>query len=184
MQEAWKPTIGYETLYEVSNLGRVYSCRRGHVMKQRMDGRGYYQVNLWTQDGKKVTRKVHQLVATAFIGDTPVGQEVCHGPLGPTVNYVTNLSYGTHSKNSMDRLRDGTVHTKPIQNSNGQTFKTLREAACCTNIDQGSINKVLRGVRKTAGGLTWKYTGHHAVRGEKRWQRICGGCDSHMIHFK
>ena len=51
---------------------------------------------------------IHRLVANAFIGPRPEGLETCHGPLGKCVNTPENLSYGTHSENMLDCLRDGT----------------------------------------------------------------------------
>jgi hypothetical protein len=53
---------------------------------------------------------VAHLVASAFIGPRPDGYVVCHGPKGKTDNSVSNISYGSQSKNvGVDRRRDGTL---------------------------------------------------------------------------
>lgn len=78
--EQWRPVVGYDGLYEVSNLGRVkslprYSFRNNGIV-QRIYGRlihltkdshtGYYRVAL-SKDGSQKFVGVHRLVAQAFI---------------------------------------------------------------------------------------------------------------------
>jgi hypothetical protein len=110
--EAWLPVIGYEGLYEVSDLGRVRSLPRfntaGGVLKTQFDRRGYGRVSLCCNGVPKVA-KVHQIVAAAFIGPCPDGLMVCHGPGGSSDNRVVNLSYGTAQQNVHDKFRDGTM---------------------------------------------------------------------------
>ena len=101
--------------YEVSNDGQVRSLDRinargdrlkGRVLSLWFNGEGYRQVDLCI-DGKRLTRKVHSLVAEAFIGPRPDGHEVAHGPGGQLDNSVGNLSYKTHRENSCeDKNRD------------------------------------------------------------------------------
>lgn len=115
--ERWLPVPGWD-LYEVSDLGRVRSLhggkgsgKRGGLLKPSRAGRNIHlRVALYSDDGTKKVRLVHQLVMEAFIGPRPPGMIVCHGPGGPLDNRLVNLSHGTHSKNSgEDRLRDGTL---------------------------------------------------------------------------
>lgn len=78
-EEVWRDIKGYENLYQVSNLGRVRSldrwvkCKNGSVtqFKGRIvaacnDKHGYKVLNLW-KDNKFKQKKVHQLIAQAFI---------------------------------------------------------------------------------------------------------------------
>ena len=116
MQEAeqWLPVVGYEGLYEVSSLGRIYSNRR-----KGADGRflrpesgsvyDYKYVNL-CKGGVVSHVSVHTLVSQAFIGPRPDGLEVRHLDGRPANNVVSNLAYGTHSENQYDRVRHGTHH--------------------------------------------------------------------------
>jgi len=58
---------------------------------------------------------VHRLVAAAFIGPCPPGQEVLHDDDNPANNALNNLKYGTHRKNQGDmaargRSKQGEVH--------------------------------------------------------------------------
>lgn len=55
-------------------------------------------------------KKVHKLVAEAFIGPCPDGMEVRHFPDRSTSNNrLDNLSYGTRLQNAADRRTHGTV---------------------------------------------------------------------------
>lgn len=109
-REIWHPVHDYEGLYEVSNWGRVWSAprntTRGGILKQATSERGVKSVNL-TKNGKQRVRLVHQLVAEAFIGGCPEGQEVRHWDGDPSNNYVMNLLYGTRSENMQDMVRHG-----------------------------------------------------------------------------
>ncbi|KKL71721.1 hypothetical protein LCGC14_2092100 [marine sediment metagenome] len=46
---------------------------------------------------------VHRLVAAAFIGPCPIGQQVCHGPAGELDNSVSNLYHGSRRRASVTR---------------------------------------------------------------------------------
>ena len=46
IKEQWKDIIGFETLYQVSNLSRVRSLRKNIIMKPSLDGGGYYFIYL------------------------------------------------------------------------------------------------------------------------------------------
>lgn len=113
--ERWQPVVGWEGLYEVSDRGQVRSLRRrtasgmrgGKLLTQYPDSQGYLQVGL-CRDGTCITKKVHRLVAEAFLGPAPAGMETRHGPAGNQRNSVTNLSYGTRVENHADKVRDGT----------------------------------------------------------------------------
>ncbi|AAK94350.1 HNH endonuclease [Myxococcus phage Mx8] len=50
---------------------------------------------------------VHQLVADAFHGPCPTGQQVRHLDGNPTNNVPANLAYGTALDNAADRVRHG-----------------------------------------------------------------------------
>lgn len=129
--EQWLSIAGYEGLYEVSSLGRVRSLDRtvwrrsrcgneypwlrpGRILRQYRQSdapkmwRRYWQINLVGNDGVTRHRHVHLLVARAFLGPCPEGQQVRHGPAGSLVNTVDNISYGTAAENQADRERDGT----------------------------------------------------------------------------
>ena len=77
INEIWKPVVGWEGLYECSNMGRVKSVDRYVKMGKQngfMKGKiktptslhnGYLRVNL-CKDGKYKTVLIHRIVAMAF----------------------------------------------------------------------------------------------------------------------
>jgi hypothetical protein len=121
MEEIWKPVVGYEGLYDVSNMGRVRSyfisdCllkgKRGfhtktkkcpqRVLSNRMTSYGYHSVRLSKKGIAPVNRNVHSLVLNAFVGPCPTKYECCHKNNIKTDNRVENLCWGTHLHNSKD----------------------------------------------------------------------------------
>ena len=102
-KEIWKDVKNYEGHYQVSNLGRVKSFKlnRERIMKAGFDTKGYRQVSL-SKDGEQKTRKVHQLVAVAFLGHTPCGYKlvVNHIDIDKLNNNVLNLEIVTVRENS------------------------------------------------------------------------------------
>lgn len=98
--------VGYEGLYEVSDLGLVWSLRRQIVLKPSPNQRGRLHVALH-KDGTQKTRYVHKLVSRAFHGECPAGMEVCHWDGDCSNNRADNLRYGTHAENMQDQIRHG-----------------------------------------------------------------------------
>nr|WP_276323728.1 NUMOD4 domain-containing protein [Mycobacterium paragordonae] len=121
MTEQWRPVVGYEGLYEVSDHGRVRSlervvmrrngapCKvRGRILRQGTAKTGGYKVVNLAHPGRSCVHKVHHLVLAAFVGPRPTGLLGLHADDDPTNNGLTNLSYGTHSDNRRDSIRNGT----------------------------------------------------------------------------
>ena len=73
--ETWRPVVGYEGLYEVSDMGNVRSLPRlgTHTTKPTLISPhlrcGYFHVTLWKNNRQK-DFTVHRLVALAFIPNT------------------------------------------------------------------------------------------------------------------
>lgn len=118
MPEIWKPVVGYEGYYEVSNYGRVkrletrVNSNRGgravreKILKQIITKYGYLTVHLCV-DNKRAKKKVHRLVAEAFIPNPLNLPCVNHKNEIKTDNFVENLewctveynnNYGTHQE--------------------------------------------------------------------------------------
>jgi hypothetical protein len=173
MNEIWKAVPGYAGCYEVSDQGRVRSidrdvtwgggCKRsarGRVRKLTPSARGdkavYLTVTL-SKESRIACRYVHRLVAEAFLGPCPDGQEVCHGPIGTLDNSISNLRYGTHGSNELDKQRDGTSRCRPVRNSNGEVFPSLVNAGRATNSSPQKIWAVCNGLRQSTKDLKWEY---------------------------
>jgi hypothetical protein len=120
MVEVWKPVVGCEGSYEVSDHGRVRSLER--VIKRRYrDGFRYQNVAAAilrpsasteylsvTLLGRK-TRNIHDLVLEAFVGPRPVGgrYEALHKDGSRTNNNLWNLRWGTSKENKDDAAKHG-----------------------------------------------------------------------------
>lgn len=96
--------------YEVSSEGDVRHAETGRVRKLHPDRDGYMRFNAKLPGRKAVVPlKVAVLVCETFHGPRPFGDAmVLHGPLGKSSDAASNLRWGTHSQNMLDRRRDGT----------------------------------------------------------------------------
>jgi len=96
--------------YTVWSDGAVYSSKGGKWRKLRpaIDASGYPCVVL-SKAGKTKTFRTYILVARAFIGDPPEGQEVRHLNGDKLDSRLENLAYGTRSENMQDAKRHGTL---------------------------------------------------------------------------
>ena len=81
MKEIWKPIKDYEGLYEVSNFGNVrsldhkranrysYYIQKGKLLKAGLNKKTGYLTVVLSKEGKYSTRRIHRLVAEAFMTD-------------------------------------------------------------------------------------------------------------------
>ena len=111
-EEIWKDIKGFEGVYQVSNLGRVKSLPRYTVQKHWVEEKilnthhnnsGYCDISLY-QNTKRVHKKVHRLVAEAFLPNPYNLPEVDHIDTNKDNNCVWNLKWCTHSENHMNPL--------------------------------------------------------------------------------
>jgi hypothetical protein len=114
LEEIWAKIPGYD--YEASNYGRIRSMDRVVMSRtgpRRYRGKVLAQFTIW--NGYKTThlgqdnpnKYVHQLVALAFLGETPEGMEVCHWDDDKPNNRLGNLRHDTREGNIADRKRNG-----------------------------------------------------------------------------
>ena len=158
MIEEWKPVVGYEGVYEVSNTGKVkvlerrtpyksgptVAIRPEKILSLSTDKDGYKIVTL-TKQGNSTTKKVHRLVAEAFI-DNPL--------LLPQVNHIN----GIKSDNSAGNLewcsaRDNIRHKfsvlgysqrnvragKKVITGDGHKYVSIKSAARAFGVSTGTI---------------------------------------------
>lgn len=103
--ELWKPIPKYESLYEVSNFGRVKRIAKGgpakigYILKPRKDACGYLRIRLCRSSKDHKMFRVHRLVLAAFI--EPRGPEwtTNHKNKIRHDNRLSNLEYMTHADN-------------------------------------------------------------------------------------
>src|SRR5690625_5266754 len=101
-KEVWKSVVGYEGLYEVSNRGEirskdrqvwngnVYYEKKGRILKKTKTTTGYWKVELY-KNKKRKSKRVHRLVAKAFIPREKGKELINHLDGNPLNNKVNNL---------------------------------------------------------------------------------------------
>lgn len=99
--EIWKDIPEYEGLYQVSNLGNVKSLISNKILKPNNDMYGRLYVNLH-KNKKSKSKKIHQLVAMAFLGHKPCGYKlvVDHKDNNSLNNHIDNLQLISFRENS------------------------------------------------------------------------------------
>jgi len=97
ISEIWKPIRGYKGLYEVSNFGNVRN-QLGELKKFHRHQKGYLIVCLW-KDNKKKNKRVHRLVARAFVENDRGLNEINHIDGEKENNCAYNLEWCTHKEN-------------------------------------------------------------------------------------
>jgi len=177
--EQWRAVVGWETLYEVSDLGQVRSIARqsirgdrpytirGRVLKPRRDTNDRLGVMLYDTQGKGHERRVHLLVLEAFVGPRPAGLEGCHWDDDHDNNRLENLRWATRSENEYDKVRNGNQynavktecksgHEFTPENTilrpgkNGRTWRQCRE---CLRIINREAQRERRANRGKVSGL-------------------------------
>ena len=116
--EIWKDISGFEGLYQISNLGRIKSLPRYKqlygkkvfvpecIRKFGYDKDGYYIIPL-NKNGKKYMRRVHRLVAQAFIPNPENKPVIDHINCDIKDNRVENLRWATVVENNNFTIENG-----------------------------------------------------------------------------
>jgi hypothetical protein len=123
MIEQWKYIIGYEGLYQISNLGNVKSIRfdKQKLLLPQINSKGYYFVVLCDKTKRKQIQ-IHQLVAMAFLNHIPCKMEfvINHINFDKKDNKVSNLEIVTNRENSNRK------HLKSTSEYTGVSFEKDR----------------------------------------------------------
>lgn len=110
--EEWKPVEEFEGLYEVSNFGRVrslnhkranrysYYIQKGRILKSGLNKKTGYWTVVLSKNGKYFTKRVHQLVAKAFIPNPNNYPCVNHKDENKNNNKFDNLEWCTYKYNN------------------------------------------------------------------------------------
>jgi len=99
--EVWHGIKDFEN-YKVSNLGQIYSIKTGKILKQSIDRKGYAVIHLY-RNGFRCHKKVHRLVAEAFIPNPDKLPEVDHIFGDRLDNQSINLRWVSGSANTRNR---------------------------------------------------------------------------------
>lgn len=108
MTEVWKPAVGFEGHYEVSNLGKCRSAkatcgtRIGLVLKPGLS-RGYCRFVLVDHDLRRNVQ-AHRLVFESFVGPIPTGMQINHKNGVKNDNRLENLEIVSASENKLHAI--------------------------------------------------------------------------------
>lgn len=170
IKECWKPVVGFEGLYEVSDKGRVRSIPRGvgkkpngGILATRLTRCGYVQVHLY-KDGKSYFRNVHRLVAQAFIPNPNNLPQVNHKSEVKTENFVENLEWVDAKTNSNFGTRTHRMAKKlekRVHQFEGDELVGIYDSASLAakflGLKRDNIKHACQGLQKTCGGYRWTY---------------------------
>jgi hypothetical protein len=178
MREEWRPVVGYEDSYEVSNFGEVMGIdrwvpsihgerfKKGVVKNKKTDKDGYFRVYL-SKSSKKKQYMVHRIVAQAFIENSINHPVVNHIDGNKQNNTEENLEWCTRSHNDLHAFRlglrvptDGGT-SKAVYKLDKETmailgkYPSLTEAGRQTGLTTQAISMAVTGKTKQSGGYKW-----------------------------
>lgn len=106
MEEKWvtlRQGGNVYTRYKVSNISRIWDLKNDVEVSQNLTGKpAYYYVNLTRDDGKRVARRVHNIVGWSFLGEPPSPKH--------TVDHIDRDKYNNH----LDNLRWADKRTQTL----------------------------------------------------------------------
>jgi len=131
-EEIWKPVVGLEQRYLISNLGAVKSIKpKPMLLKQQKNRIGYMDIVIRNSEQKKIHRFVHRLVAEAFIPNPNKKPQVNHIDGNKQNNRVDNLEWATSKENIGHAISIGIRNTQgernPFSKTAEETVLKIRE---------------------------------------------------------
>lgn len=174
---------GYEGMYVVTDLGRVFSLLSGRFLNGCLSSHGYLQVKLYSAEHSKKNFRIHKLVARAFLPDwNKPGLEVDHINGDITDNRLINLQMLPHDKNIQKRDQEqlskslklamrnstGQTHSKPCICIETNTFYWSTSEAAKSLGKEGkfgsNISLCCRGIIQSAYGYHWRYATEEEIK--------------------
>ena len=164
MDEVFKNIEGFPG-YKIGSKGTIISYRNYHgeitdkckTLKPSIDKDGYYCVSIYTIDRRKITKRIHRLVANAFLGkhDDLVVNHINGNKLD---NTVENLEWVTAKENSTKASESGLYKTRPVRIiETGEKFNSIKDCAKAINADSSDINHYFSGKINNLKGLHFEY---------------------------
>lgn len=174
--QVWKPVVGFEEQYAVSNWGnivglkrKVYNSYTGGYQSTKSGpikilANHPYPAVMLSREGKNKFMSVHRIVAKAFISNSNNYPEVNHKDLNKHNYRRDNLEWCTRRQNCKHAVDNGNPANirSVIQSSLGGDFiriwTSIAQVTRELGIDGSSIGACCQGKGyKSAGGFVWKY---------------------------
>jgi hypothetical protein len=133
VEEEWKPIEEFQN-YQISNLGRIYSEVRDHMMSPSVNNWGHIKITLSSEwNSTRWTRSVAQMVAHAFVENPEGYQGLIHLDGDPTNVAAHNLAWRPkwfEWKYSRQFKEDQPIHytNLPVIDNFGNCYDNIIEA--------------------------------------------------------
>lgn len=111
MTEVWKPVVGFEDTYEISDVGRIRRIAPPLIFLDGWTDKGGYKRVFLRGHGRRPQFGIHRLVYAAFHGPLEDGKEVAHLDGNPANNAAGNLALVTPAENTAHKKLHGTFQT-------------------------------------------------------------------------
>lgn len=165
MMEKYVVLQGFYDCYAISNIGNVKNLRTGYILEPSIRKDGYKSV-LLSKDGKKMSIRIHRLVAQYFLGNSEGKPDVNHINGIKHDNRVENLEWCTKEENMTHASENGLLNMKYNKNilvydSNTDellfTFESVKQCANFLDLDLSPIYSVLKGKRNKHHNMKFVY---------------------------
>ena len=138
MKEIWKDIVGFEGIYEISNLGRIRRLKTGRILSTRRSDGWYITVTLY-KDKKRYGKSLHRLVAETFVPNP------------------YNLPEGNHIDE--DKINNRADNLEFCDRKYNVNYGTIKDRIRNTRLKNGHINEEYSGLDKKSYGK--KYYQEH-----------------------
>ena len=139
--------------YLIDEYGNLFSLKRNRYLKPYTDKDGYLAINLYIGN-KQVHRKIHRLVAEAFVDGYYEKPCIDHIDRNRKNNYYKNLRCVTPKENSNNPntiehlkkvgIKFKKLYGKPIYDKLGNRYVSIIEASRKNCIPRSSIQRHLK----------------------------------------
>ena len=152
----WKNVKDFEGIYQINENGQIRRLKDNFYPCIGVNAHGYFQVSL-LKDKRRYNKKVHRLLAEAFIENPKQLATVNHIDGNKLNNDLSNLEWMTHEENAKLGNEKSIIQYDKSGNYIN-TYRSALEAHRVTGIDKSNISGVCTGKRKSAGGYLWAFS--------------------------
>lgn len=150
-----------DSVYQISNLGRVRNTKTNRMLKGNVADCGYIRVDLQLPNEKRRKYLVHQLVYECFVSSEY--ELINHIDGDKTNNRIENLESVTHQENMQKAVYETNawnfrqVAQYDLEGNYIQTFPNASAAARAMNMLPGSMRNAIRLRGGKTKGFVFKY---------------------------